>query len=264
MTVDAGMRHRRLKTAAGIPAMLLAVLLGSTALSACAWLFGTTYLSTPHPLRFDLPVGTELVYEISHISGDKSRSRGAVIYRVAERIDGAPREITDNMVRSGREAVFGSTRLVLDGAVFRIESEFRPPEGMPPTEPTGLDYPRQQTTLSALWANSSAGIVRLPELGSEAGRLIAPSPDLDLHDYYDMTSAWYISHPDTIVTVPAGSWRCVETTSLSDPGVWRTYYWSDGPGMVLQIVREGHPLDPPASERTEYRLSEIRPPSVPR
>ena len=256
------MRHRRFRTAAGIPVMLLApLLLGVTALGGCAWLIGTTYLSTAEPLRFDLPVGTELVYEVIQVSGDTTRSQGVVIYRVAERIDGAPREITDSMVRSAREAVFGSTRLVLDGAVFRIESEFHPPEGMPPTGPPGLDFPYQQTTLSALWANSGAGIVRLAELDSEAGRLIAPSPDLDLYDYYDMTSAWYISNPDTTITVPAGSWRCVETTSLSDPGVWRTYYWSDGIGMVMQIVREGHPLDPPTSERTEYRLAEIRPPS---
>lgn len=219
----------------------------------CSHLAGTTYLSVPDPIGLELAEGTELIYERVSVTPDSASSEGILVNRVIEVLSIPSRKIEDRMATSAGEPLLGRTLIRLTGTAYRIETVEGARSGGPesPAGPT------------ALFANSEAGIVRLSTPDAAKGRLVAPSRGLDVRAYFAMTTLWYVSNPDTTLVVPAGRFRCVETTWWEEPDTWLTFYWTDRIGLVAYVHRRGDPRAGPTGSWTEVRLVEIRRPSPP-
>ncbi len=224
--------------------------------TACAHVGGTVYLSGSQPMEMRLPQGTELVYQLVSVTAETSTPAGSITYRVAEVLQTEPRTIEDRMISASDEPLLGHTRIRLTGSVYRLEMV----EGTGDLEIPGLMSvsPGLASAPTALFANSEAGIVRLPRLDADEGRLVAPSHGIEVEPYYAYTEFWYVSTPDTTLTLPAGDFRCVGTTWWERPETWLTFYWSDGVGLVAYQSRRGDPRAGPADHWLEMRLVEIR------
>ena len=248
--------NRALRRVVGSPAALSLLLLTS-----CAHLAGTVYLTGSRPMEMRLEAGTELVYQLSSVTPENSTPAGSITYRVVEVLQTEPRPIDDRMMSSSEEPFLGKTRIRLTGLVYRLEML----ESTGDLQIPGLMSvsPGLPSAPTALFANSEAGIVRLVDVDADAGRLVAPTFGLTVEPYYAYTEFWYVSHPDTVLSLPAGEFDCVGTTWWERPDTWLTFFWTDGLGLVAYHSRRGDPRAGPVEEWLEMHLMEVRRPSAP-
>jgi hypothetical protein len=225
---------------------------------ACAHVAGTVFLEEPDPIGIRLPEGTELVYQRISATAETSIASGTITYRVAEIVRIEPRVIVDELTSAIEEPLLGRTQLWLKDTAFRLEIM----EESGDLEVPGMlaVTPGMAVAPTALYANSEAGIVRLQDVDSEEGRLVAPSHGIKIEPYFAYSSFWYVSNPDTVLSVPAGDFRCVETTWWETPNRWFTYYWADRVGLVAHQSRQGDPRAGPVDRWLEVHLIEVRTP----
>ncbi|MFC1529245.1 hypothetical protein ACFL41_02430 [Gemmatimonadota bacterium] len=89
-----------------------------------------------------------------------------------------------------------------------------------------------------LWANTSMGLATIETRISTYGYIKVPSSESPVQSIWYIDAGWRVANRDTLISVPAGDFRCIMIQYISVPDViYRPVeFWAPGIGLIRRQV----------------------------